>query len=219
MKETIVNKFSDLHDLFETSERLTIYRGQSDAEWDLLPKAGRKPYNEINDISALEFFQSNSIPFLDIKTEDDWDWLALAQHYGVPTRLLDWTTNPLIATFFAVSEDLDKDAAIFKFDYKDFYNKTAKPFEVKTVSVYKPRAITRRIIAQQGLFTLHPKPNVPFSKAPAKGELEKIIITKKYRQKLKFELHKYGYNHFSVFQDIQGLAQYIDWRWINREKK
>ena len=59
MKVTIVEKFSDLHDLFEESDRLTIYRGQSNAEWDLLPKAGRVPYDTINDIEAFHYFKSN----------------------------------------------------------------------------------------------------------------------------------------------------------------
>ncbi|MGC4041800.1 MAG: FRG domain-containing protein [Flavobacterium sp.] len=216
MKETTISKFSDLHDLFDQSDKLTIYRGQSNASWELIPKAGRKNYFGVDDISALRYFKDNSIPFIEMRPENDWEWLALAQHFGVATRLLDWTTNPMIATFFAVVENLNTEAAIYKFRPEDSADTNLSPFDAKKVSVYRPRAITKRIIAQQALFTIHPNPNVPFLK-PFKGELEKIIIEKKYREKLKFELHKYGYNYFSVYQDIQGLAQYIDWRWTNRE--
>jgi hypothetical protein len=218
MKEYRIKTFSDLHELLESSERFTIYRGQSNADWELVPKAGREPFNQINDKSAIEYFKDNSLPFLDITPENNWEWLAFAQHHGVPTRLLDWTKNPMIAVFFAVAFDEDCDAAVFKFKYNNYaLTEKEDPFDFKSVTVYRPRSITKRIIAQQGLFTIHPIPSKSFSKAPAKGTLEKIVIDKEYRKKLKFELHRYGYNHFSVFQDLQGLSEYIEWRWINRD--
>jgi len=73
MKEYRINKFSDLHDLLETSERLTIYRGQSNANWELIPKAGREPFNEINDKSAIDYFKDNSLPFLEFIPENNWE--------------------------------------------------------------------------------------------------------------------------------------------------
>lgn len=84
------------------------YRGTGDASYELLPSMYRHPSAKRPDeMIAMERqlmtrFRQRSIPFHTRDLKDDWDALFFMQHYGVPTRLLDWTENPLIAMHFAL---------------------------------------------------------------------------------------------------------------------
>ena len=59
-------------------------------------------------------------------SDDDWYWLCVAQHYGLPTRLLDWSYSPQIALHFATCnvDRYDQDGAIWKVNYKELHKRT-----------------------------------------------------------------------------------------------
>lgn len=84
------------------------YRGCGKSNYKLLPSLYRHPTKtKIEDIARLEGqlitrFRQRSIPFHDRTLADDWDTLFFMQHYGIPTRLLDWTENPFVGLYFAV---------------------------------------------------------------------------------------------------------------------
>ncbi len=90
------------------------YRGQSDVKWDLKPSFSRlkKPPSEM---SLIKRFKQNADLLLNKQIKENIDWLFLMQHYGVPTRLLDWSESPLVAIYFAVisKKNMNKDGALW----------------------------------------------------------------------------------------------------------
>jgi len=85
------------------------FRGVGDAAYKLIPSLYRHPTardkKELLDLEKdiLIRFQERSLPYLSAPLNRNWEYLFLMQHYGVPTRLLDWTENPLVALFFALT--------------------------------------------------------------------------------------------------------------------
>src|SRR6478735_9007124 len=79
-----------------------VFRGQSQG-WSLKPSIGRiDPYRPETEVLILNEFKRAAPQFLDrAALQNPWDLLAAAQHHGLPTRLIDWTTNALVAAYFA----------------------------------------------------------------------------------------------------------------------
>jgi type I restriction enzyme M protein len=155
-------------------------------------------------------FKERALPHLEFMPRNDWDWLAIAQHHGLPTRLLDWSKNPLVALYFAVEHESQEDCGVYVLKgYKVLSTRNnPNPFKYQTVGKFIPDRITKRITAQLGVFTIHPEIETPF----VSDDIEKLIIPNTLRRELKQTLDMYGINRASLFPDLDGLANHITWQ-------
>src|SRR5205807_2117467 len=174
----------------------------------------------------LRAFRREAVTFLDVTPTNDWDWLAIAQHHGLPTRLLDWTANALAALWFAVrrpARQPDRPHAVvwvFRPEDKDIIKdvEALSPFDGQRTNVFVPRHVTLRIRAQVAAFTVHKfihslKRFVPLEKnIRHKRRLDKILIPALAFAELRFELDRCGVNASSIFPDLDGLCIHLTWQ-------
>jgi hypothetical protein len=90
------------------------FRGHASSTWELEPSIARGRANPI--IDEFQYYKKFKQEAARVITElptDEWGWMFLMQHYGVHTRLLDFSENPLIALFFAVNSHPEEDGALY----------------------------------------------------------------------------------------------------------
>lgn len=220
IKRVHIESFSDLHAFVAQDEDESfIFRGVADAENHRLITSlgryvdykGRTPKSFEQRIFRL--FKERALPHLRYQPKNDWEWLALAQHHGLPTRLLDWSYNPLVACYFAVEKEFNGDSAVYAFDARrTVMPESTSPFVVNEVAKFRPPHINERLIAQSGVFTVHPYPERPFE---GPTNLKVGIIAAGSRKALKRDLYKFGINASTLFPGLDGLARDILWRHIH----
>ena len=209
------------------SDDNVIFRGQTkEKDWPLIPSVGREvdrsriPWREQE---ILEEFRREAIPYIDLIPDNDWQWLALAQHNRLPTRLLDWTKNPLAALWFAVKDSaIDNQAGVvwaFHYEESETIFNTANrdiPFTIDRTYVYFPEHVFPFIQAQSGVFTVHYREgNDPGRFPPLEQikdldlQLTKIEIPSQYFTTVRYDLFRVGISPASLFPGLSGLVDKI----------
>lgn len=220
----------------------TIFRGHAHVDWKLVPSLYRREIRIYGEQSQAElyviaerrmldtFFDRGALLLPQFARNEFLD-RVIAQHYGVPTQLLDWTLDPLIALFFAVSDEAQEDAdgALFYATPMQGYNSKAPlllPFTGK-FSWVRPPVVDDRVAAQKSVFTVQSfgsaenfvpledrnlqtsKPgdaSHPLDEVSAFG---KVVIPKGRKLQILGQLMDIGIDASHVFPGLQGIGQRI----------
>lgn len=216
-----ISNWKDLHGKLESMrDSGWIFRGVSSPKHYLVPSIGREvvygSYKLAQEQRLFEEFKNRAIALVSDPRFDDWDWLAYAQHIGVPTRLLDWSVNPLVALYFALESDADTDRVVYAVQYSKYIHevdhRNKSPFANTKEGRFTAPLAFDRIRAQRGIFTIHPHPTKVFHPEGLKSFLVKQSLVKDFRKRL----FKYGIDHWHVYPDAHGLGLQLAWQFKNK---
>lgn len=217
------------------------FRGQSDAKWPLVPGIGRKhdDFGEKNvikkrDLLKLEYeFLHRFRRYAHALKQEQltpWEAITMAQHHGLPTRLIDWTSSPLVALYFTclnhVSDKEREDGAVYFFRLRkkrndlNIYEKRprqvheANPLKVKGIKIVYSMMSTARIAEQSGgftiqdpCFTLDEQAGKRFDKKNLDiSDLHKWIVPGEKKAEIMSQLERVGINPRTLFPDLDGIV-------------
>lgn len=234
------HQFIELTSLFDG----WIFRGQENASWSLdtslsrylsqyMPDASQWPIREER---ALRIFRRKAHNFLDDPSalEDDLRCLALMQHHGSPTRMLDFTKSPFVAAYFALC-DAKSDCAVFALDtprvwrrapigHPDLTRQLVDPRQKGNFAKYflpnthqmlwvgEPRQMDRRLVAQSGTFVMPGVLDKTLDQIIANYDdsqdlLHKVVLSQAMRAEAMQALYRMNITHSTLFPDLDGLAR------------
>lgn len=189
MKTVQIKSFKHYLEYTESLESLgntiLLFRGQT-TDKPLLPSVVRANpnFNTIEvETKMLNEFRRRSYLLLNKQIDSDWDLMVYAQHFGLKTRLLDWSSNPLVALWFACENEYMFNATSYVYilegDESLLVSNDLKetPFNIKRTKILRPVLNSDRILAQSGWFTAHKYSTKfkKFVKLETNDELKKSI--------------------------------------------
>jgi hypothetical protein len=209
-----------------------LFRGQQNETWKMTPRLGRLDARlkfaakqaPVIEKMMLDDFRRLAGNYLSPGTQlDEWNLMALAQHHGLPTRLLDWSSNPLVALWFAIEKPADgsTSAAVWAYNAEDaaYVVESSRPAELTRTLVFRPTHRDARIVAQSGWFTAHrfdpssDRFSIFERTSDRPKRLHKYVIPATSFAAIREDLARCGVTHASLFPDLAGLCKHLTWKY------
>ena len=204
----------------QSKSKVMLFRGQP-VKGNLLPSIARQnPKYDSTQLerTMLDQFRLMGASLLLNVEKTQFELLIVAQHFGLKSRLLDWTSNPLVALYFACSDEEGGDAFVYSLSAEtmtqDVFEKD--PFGLPRTRIFQPPMNNPRIIAQQGWFTIHRYSDksdgfVPLERnKDTKDYLDEVRIAGSAKTDLLKALAGHGISSHTLFPDLNGLTQHLN---------
>ena len=219
-KEYPIQNVIEYLQVISAQDDAVYFRGVSRKYFELIPSIGRdfKKNVDLTGIEKiyLEKFKEETISFNDFSLKNNWDYLIIAQHYGLQTRLLDWTANPLVALYFASEKDYDHDGAVYRLGNLErlIPAESHDPFNLLKNYVIKAPHLSPRVAAQSACFTISKNPQMSFELSDeyqgTSSHFHKIIIPHNKKIGILRELNKYGIHAATLFPGLDGVGKKLN---------
>lgn len=229
-----ITKISEYMDFIENLDaKYSLSRGQSE-DYPLLPSALRlddqdkRKYTRRNISEFIEQFKMNSYQFMENPNniENEIEWMLYAQHYGLPTRLMDFTYSHITSLLFAVETSFQKesksDPVVYFLDPEALNSRHINRSEIINISnmnyssgnhdepiIIQGRLINKRVNAQKGVFALFQDNNSPLERVVSDDILKKIIIDKDATKEILASLYSMGISFTHIYPELSSVSKDI----------
>lgn len=209
-------------------QRTPIYRGQNTEKWKILPTLFREEVAKTESRSWSELEGSLLIRMkqrargeLNYEPMSELEWMSIAQHYGLPTRLSTWTENALVALYFATEPGReDEDGVVWRILPGDSSLVIAQDYEQvpEQPRIYFPQKTTPSMLNQKTCYLCHPLPAEDaaaetfeeyFELGDERMHLAKLVVTASEKAFIRRRLATMGIEARTLFPGMAGLCEQI----------